>query len=364
MEGSLYELVRLGSDRVEFIVVSSTLDPALRPLVTWRRVPVPRRPFPVKFVLFFILAPLAYRRRKGDLVHTMGAIIPRRTDVMAVHLCHAALLAARQGVIATAPSWYRWLNGAISLVLGLVSERWYLRSGRASVVTVVSGGARQELTEHYPNVPVLVVPNGVDLERFHPDLAVRQQVRAARGVGPMDVVLLFVGGRWGDKGLELAVQALARLKSEVNVSVRLWVVGSGDIGYYKSMAARLGVGERVTLFPFNRNIESFYQAADIFLLPSIYETFSMVAYEAASCGLPIVATPVNGILELLEDGCAGTIVGRNAKEIAGVLAQLVSDADLRRQMGEVGRQRTARFTWAVVADLTISLYESLAGGGA
>lgn len=359
MERALFELVRRAADRVEFTVVSSTLDPALRPLVRWRRLPIPPRPFPLKFSLFFLLAPLAYRRRSGALVHTMGAIIPRHADIAAVHFCHAAFLAERRGADGRTPSWHRRLNGDISLALGAAAERWWLRSGRARIATAVSQSEGHELDEHYPDLPYVVVPNGVDRERFRPDPEVRRRVRQEHQLTPDDVVILFVGRRWEDKGLSIAIRALPGVCDAVDAPVQLWVVGTGDVAHYRTLAARHGVSSQVRFAPVSRQIETFYQAADLLVLPSIYETFSMVAYEAASSGIPVVATPVSGIRELLNGGACGIIVEREPNHVARALSRLAADPELRRRMGAEGRQRTGEFSWSVVTDQTVELYRSL-----
>src|SRR4051812_19212971 len=94
MERALEELVRHASASYDVTVVSSTLTPELRPLVRWRRARVPRRPVPLKLVAFFVVAGarLALRRDRAAVVHTCGAIVPNRADVVSVHTCHAAFV--------------------------------------------------------------------------------------------------------------------------------------------------------------------------------------------------------------------------------------------------------------------------------
>ena len=82
MDRALAELIRRGSAEFEFVVFSATLAPELRPLVEWRAITVPRRPMPLRFTLFFLLAGLRLARERFDLVCTVGAIVPNRTDVV------------------------------------------------------------------------------------------------------------------------------------------------------------------------------------------------------------------------------------------------------------------------------------------
>jgi glycosyltransferase involved in cell wall biosynthesis len=362
MERAMYELIRGAHDRVDYTVVSGTLAEELRPLVRWRRVPIPEQPFPLKYFAFFGLAGLRYRRGKADLVHTLGAIIPRRADVMAVHFCHLSFQEAnRKNGRTSRESWLRRVNTGFSFWLGVTTERIFTTSRWTRTATAVSESEAVDLHRFFPGQAVSVIPNGIDQERFQPSPDTRPQVRAELGVAPGDVVALFVGGRWADKGLLLVIKALAEARTRSSVPVRLWVAGPGDVNRYQAAADELGVGEFVTFLDFVPDVERLYQGADIFVLPSMYETFSMVAYEAASCGLPVVGTRVNGIDELLEDGTAGIMVEPTVDSVSYALSRLAVDASTRTRMGEAARARVQDNTWAAAADKTVELYEQLAG---
>jgi hypothetical protein len=108
-----------------------------------------------------------------------------------------------------------------------------------------------------------------------------------------------------------------------------------------SLAEGLGVRERVHFLGYRSDPERFYQAADIFVLPTAYETFCRSAHEAAACGLPVVAPPVNGVRELVGANEAGIIAGRNPEEVARALVKLATDPELRLKMGRIGARRAA-----------------------
>jgi glycosyltransferase involved in cell wall biosynthesis len=114
----------------------------------------------------------------------------------------------------------------------------------------------------------------------------------------------------------------------------------------------------VDFLGFRPDIERLYRGADLFLLPSLYEHFCRAAHEAASSELPLVATRVGGIADLLDQG-AGIPVGRSADSIANALARLAGDPGLRRQMGARGRELCARFRPELWADRYLELYEQL-----
>jgi UDP-glucose:(heptosyl)LPS alpha-1,3-glucosyltransferase len=358
MERTLAELIRRAHDRVDFVVVSATLAHDLRPVVDWRRVRVPARPFPLKFVLFFLRAPRVLRRVDADLIYTMGAIVPSRADVAHIQFCHAGARAVR---FLPPRSLARRINRALTQVVSLLAERWAYRPTRLRMFITVSEGVRAELDEHYPGIPVRIVANGVDRERFSPDERSRELVRAAEGVAPDDVMAFFVGGDWGRKGLDVAIGALAHAVEAGAGAVRLWVVGGGDVQRYQGLARSLGVAERVRFLGRRYDTERFYRAADVFLFPTAYEAFPLVALEAAASGLPLVATPVNGVEELLGDGEAGLLVERDANAMGDALATLALDASRRRGMGQAARRRSEQYTWEAAADGVLAAWDEVVG---
>jgi glycosyltransferase involved in cell wall biosynthesis len=358
MEHALAELVRGGHAEVDFVVVSATLAPELRRLVHWRRVPVPRRPFPLKFLVFFLLAGARLPRRGVDLVHTMGAIVPGVLDVASVQFCHAAFRAAEGALAPQEAPLARRINTSLVRALSLGAERWTYRPRRSRVLAAVSRGTARELKRHYPGVAVVVIPNGVDCERFAPDPERRRQVRAAQSVGDEEVVALFVGGDWHRKGLGVTIEALA-IAAERAPSLRLWVVGQGDEERFRALATGLGVGGRVAFLGRRRDTERFYQASDLFVLPTRYEAFPLVALEAAASGLPLVATPVNGVEELLVDGEAGIAVERSPDAVAEALVELATRSDDRARMADAARRRATAFTWEESVRGTLALYDRL-----
>jgi glycosyltransferase involved in cell wall biosynthesis/GT2 family glycosyltransferase len=360
MEKAFAELIRLGHPRVRFVVVSRRLAPDLRPLVDWRRIRVPARPFPLKFSLFFLLAATRLLCVRADLVHTMGAIVPNRADLATVQFCHAAFrrIASRRSTGHSSAS--RRLNTAISSLLSVAAERWVYRPDRIGALAAVSAGVGNELNHHYPNVSVFLTPNGVDLDRFHPDTDVRQRFRRQLRVTEDDVVVLFVGGDWERKGLAEVIEGIARARVASRARLQLWVVGTGDIGRYRRFARRHGIDrDDVRFFGPRMDVERVYQAADIFVTATLYETFSLAAHEAASCSIPIVGTPVSGIGDLVGNDEAGLRVDRNPDALAQAIAILANDPEMRARMGRQGRRRVAQLTWQRSVDSVLGCYLSL-----
>jgi glycosyltransferase involved in cell wall biosynthesis len=359
MERVFAELIRHGHETVDFVVVAGRLSEDLRRLVKWHRVLVPQRPFPLKFASFFLFAPCVMRGISSDLVETMGAIIPTRVDVASVHFCHAGFVhaAGRLAPPGTPPS--RRLNTSIARVLALAAERWCYRGGRARALATVSQGMAKEIAGHYPGLSVVVTPNGIDLKRFQPDAAARRDVRVQERVGDDDVVAVFVGGDWERKGLDLAIEGLAGASLRGRAQLHLWVVGQGNRRRHEEIARRNGILSRVKFFGRRRDTERFYAAADLLVLPTLYESFSLVAFEAAASGLPIVATRVNGIEELLGDDQAGIVVERTPEAVTAAVERLARDPEERARLGAEARRRASEYTWERSVESALELCRNL-----
>lgn len=362
MERACAELVRRGARDVDFVVVASSLSEDLRELVEWRRVPLIERPFPLKFARFYLAAPRRIRQAEADLVHTIGAIVPNPADLVTVQHCHAAV---RQlsGLSPPGQPFTRRVNTAISTALAIVAERSHYRPGGARVLAVASAAVGRELARYYPGLPVALTPNGVDSERFAPARDVRSSRRRELEVGITDVVALFMGGDWHRKGLAVAIRALAAAEPRPPGRLQLWVVGRGDERRFAALARASGVADRVRFFGPATEAERFYQAADIFVLPSRYEGFSLVALEAAACGLPVVATPVGFIEELVGNEEAGYIVPPTASAVGEALARLAADPALRARQGAMGRRRAQSYSWDRSVRSVLDLYEQLLVSG-
>jgi UDP-glucose:(heptosyl)LPS alpha-1,3-glucosyltransferase len=344
MERAFAELIRRASPEIDLIVVSSELQTDLRPLVTWARVPAPRAPAPLRFILFWFLAGTRLLRLRPDAVHTLGAITWARADLVTVQFCHAAF--AKIGTRADpGASLVRRCNTRVHGALALWAERFCFREGRVRRFAAVSPGVQRELAKYYQTIPVTLTPNGVDADRFRPDAATRAATRNAQGLDESEVIAVFVGGDWRRKGLDIAIEALAIAAPAVADPLRLWIIGKGDPDPFRALARDLGVEERVSLLGRQSAVETYLQASDIFVFPTSYETFSIASYEAAAAGLPILATPVSGIEDLIGADETGISADATPEAVAAGLVRLACDRALRVRLGDAGRLRAREFSW-------------------
>jgi glycosyltransferase involved in cell wall biosynthesis len=361
MERAFAELLRRASPHYDFTVYASSLAADLRPLVAWRHIPTPARPFPLKFSVFFFVAGLRVRGTGADLIHTLGAVVPNRAHLATIPFCHAGYVAKLGRLTPDTSGPLQRLNRGISRSLALAAERWCYRRSRLQLFAPVSQGVREELASHYPAIPSALTPNGVDTDRYKPDPGRRASMRGEESVENGEIVCVFVGGDWDRKGLELAIEALALANAEER-GLRLWVVGRGDRHRYEQLAVKHGLAQRVRFFGPRNDAERFYQAADVLVLPTEYETFSLVAYEAAASCLPVLATRVSGIEDLVADGESGFLVERRAEAVADALVRLALDPELRVRMGREGRRRASAYTWERSVDSVVRVYEQLLNG--
>jgi len=358
MERACAELVGRACAEVDFVVIAANLAPELRPLVRrWVHVRVPPRPFPLKFVLFWLFAGRALRRVDADLVQTVGAIVPNRVDIAVVQHCHAGQRVALGGFAPSTMSGLRRINTSIARRMALLAERYCYTPSRVRALAASNDGLAGELKFHYPKVPINIVPNGVGPELMRPSAATREIKRAEFSVAAGTTVALFLGGDWHRKGLPLILEALSLLEEDQDLI--LWVVGQGNCAQMERVADDLGVRHRIDFIGQVPEVLPFYQAADLFMLASSYETFSIPCFEAAACGLPIIVTEVHGAADLVRDGGGGILVERTPESVASALGRLARSPELRHQMGTEARRRASAYTWQRSVDSMIELYHEL-----
>ena len=141
------------------------------------------------------------------------------------------------------------------------------------------------------------------------------------------------------------------------------VDGDGEVAAARRLATELGVADRVRFVaPQPHHIlSSWYRAADVVVVPSRSESFGLVALEAAACGIPVVASAVGGLLNIVHDGVTGLLVeGRDPVRYARAMAQLLDDRRGAAAMGAAAAVRARRFTWSFTAARLRRLYTDLA----
>jgi UDP-glucose:(heptosyl)LPS alpha-1,3-glucosyltransferase len=219
----------------------------------------------------------------------------------------------------------------------------------------------REHAQIYYNVPaerIRVVYNGVDHCTFNPEAASlgREPLRHELGIDEHDLVVLFVASNWKRKGLGTLLSAIAELGDEAN-HLHVLVVGRGRPEAYRALAQKLGLTERLHFVGATKNVLKYYGAADLFVLPTLYDPFANVCLEAMACGLPVITTADNGASEIISSGDNGFIQKdpRDARELGEYLrASLLPHK--RVMMGKSARKTAETFTLEKNLEETLDLF--------
>lgn len=188
---------------------------------------------------------------------------------------------------------------------------------------------------------IAVIPNGVDMVEFG-SMCPRPPDR-----GP--VTILFAGRCYPDqKGLEVLMHAMALLHGETEIQLRIVGEDWGGHAVVRSLAESLELGSQVTLVgKLDRPslLEEFLRA-DVFVLPSLFDSFPIAVLEAMAAALPVVATRVGGVPDVIEDGRTGILVAPgDPNGLAHALRRLAHEPETRRTMGQKGQDRARSFSW-------------------
>ena len=217
---------------------------------------------------------------------------------------------------------------------------------------------KDEIVEQYGVDPehITVIPNGVDMERFKPDLMSRREVRAELGLSESELVAIFAGHEFERKGLPVVLDSFRLLQAQ-GQTIKLLVAGRDDP---RAIRARYSDLDDAVHYLGNRqDIERYYAAADFMIMPTLHDISPLVGPEALACGLPILMTPVGGALAYLKHGENGWFVERDARDIADTLQLLLDDESLLAHASTQARDSVKEWDWSAIARRYVELIDSL-----
>jgi phosphatidylinositol alpha-mannosyltransferase len=218
----------------------------------------------------------------------------------------------------------------------------------------VSEPARAFLNQYFPDYPLRVIPNGIDVNVFKPGNAPIRHLRDD------SVNILFVGRLEKRKGLIDLLRGYEFMRARVPKS-RLIIVGDGPLrSKVESYISRHRLPEVVLAgYVPDTVLPRYYCSADIFCAPATgAESFGIVLLEAMASGLPVVATEIEGYLSVLEPGRDSlTVQPKGWAELGAALLILARDAELRRRMAAYGHEKARRYAWEVVASQIVEVYD-------
>lgn len=214
-----------------------------------------------------------------------------------------------------------------------------------------------------PRDRIEIVPPGVDHAFFSP--GDRGGARQALGLDGRPVIL-FAGRIQPLKGVDVAIDALARMRRDDSVLLVVGgasgVQGTAEVERVHKQVADLGLAERVRFVPPQPHhlLSTYYRAADVTVVPSRTESFGLVALESAACGTPVVAAAVGGLRTLVDHGRTGYLVDeRDAARYAAHLDALVDDPAHAAELGRAAAQLARSYTWSTTAGRLRRIYGDL-----
>jgi UDP-glucose:(heptosyl)LPS alpha-1,3-glucosyltransferase len=273
--------------------------------------------------------------------------------------CHREWLARRAPFLSPGARLAEGLR-PLHRVMLFLEKRLFADPGLRRVIAN-SRQVKAEINRHYGVTPerIRVIYNGLDRQQFRPlEDAALKALRPRLGAPPDSGIVLFVGSGFKRKGLTYLIEAFGSLKDRQSV---LWVVGKGNPAPYRRLAGRLGCAGRVRFWGSQAEVASFYQAATVLALPTLYDPCSNVVLEALACGTPVVTTAANGAGEFLTPGLSGEILAQ-PDDVAG-LAQAL-DVYLERGRDPVKRraaqEAVAHLSWEATVAQTLAVLEEAA----
>jgi len=238
----------------------------------------------------------------------------------------------------------------------------YLYNRAVDGVIAISGGVADSLAAAgVDRARVAIVHSGVDCEHFRPPTAQeRADARGALGISDDEIVISAIGALEQRKGHRHLIEAIGAILAEAkSVKLKCFIAGQGSIlRLLQNEVALVRCGDRIKLPGRIDDARGILWASDIFAMPSLKEGLGVAALEAMASGLPVIASDVGGLREVVEDGRTGIIVApANCAAIASAIGRLAESGELRAQMGSAARARVVeKYSVERMAAETLALY--------
>jgi phosphatidylinositol alpha-mannosyltransferase len=278
-----------------------------------------------------------------DIIHLHEPFMPM--------LCTAVLRFSNTATVAT----FHAFGGKPGYKFGrpistiMLRRRLHKLDGKIAVSQAAMEFASKHVPGHYN-----IIPNGIDLELFSPDVSPISEFCD----GKLNIV--FVGRLEKQKGVDYLIRAYRRVRQEIS-NARLIIIGPGTRlrGKYEKEVLRSGLKDVIFVGGRSQSeLPPYYKAADVFCAPATgLESFGIVLLEAMAVGKPIVATNIEGYNGVLTHGMEGLLVPpKNEKMLAQALVSLLTNESLRQEMGTRARLKTQEYGWERIAQRLLNYY--------
>ncbi len=250
-----------------------------------------------------------------------------------------------------------FLPRPVAIKLARLTSRKYCNA--CQKVISPSRQIKAMLLDYGINVPIEVLPTGVEIELFQQ--AQKGIIRARHDIAPQAKILLFVGRLGKEKNIDFLIKAFKEIKVDIT-DVYFIIVGDGPSRTdLEELSSRMDLSNRVIFagaYPRN-DAAQYIKDADLFIFASQTETQGLVLVEAMAGGLPVVALEGPGVLDVIKDGKTGFLCKNSMIEFKKKVIKLLQDDELRTEMSTFAREHASQFSRQVFVDKTVELYEKI-----
>ncbi|MEN6355777.1 MAG: glycosyltransferase family 4 protein [Armatimonadota bacterium] len=301
--------------------------------------------------------------KPADIIRSLRFYRKVQTDILHFNLCHpcastadiiAARMAGRSKIIVTTH-----LPTIAHTAKETIMDRVSLRYAH-HIITVCESARAFLIGRGLPESKITTVYNGVEEHITCPEVVAR--LREELSINSNDIVLGTVARLENQKGLAYLLRALRLLRQRTSARIVWCLVGDGSqSNELKDMAADLGISDSVRFCGWRSDSRDLMSVFDVFVLPSLFESFPFTIVEAMMAGKPVVATDVGGVREAVDDGRTGVLVSpRDPEALYAALADLIGSRERMTVLGNAGYKRAmSSFSLDKMMSSTLSLYRSI-----
>ena len=307
---------------------------------------------------------LRYSRPARQLLYTMDLVHVHHPFISGT-LALTYAIPRNIPVVFTNHSRYDLLTNAYLPILpdsfGETAMRAYLPPfcQACDMVIAPSGSMRAILQDFGVDVPIEVIPNGVELDAIRACATLTD--RATMGFTPDQVVFTYIGRLAPEKNLNVLLRAFRGVASAYS-NARLLLVGDGpERDNLEDSATNMGIADKVHfigMVPFDQ-VPCYLATADAFVIASTSETFGLSLVEAMAAGLPVLGIDSPGIRDIIEDGKTGFLSQDDIASFTAKMARLASEHELRRQMGAEAKKASGTYDIKITTQTIIDCYQQL-----
>jgi UDP-glucose:(heptosyl)LPS alpha-1,3-glucosyltransferase len=354
-ERCVAEQIERLADNFEIHLYSSMVEDVDLSKITWHRIPRFPGPHLASYVWFFAANhlrrwwDLQFRKLEFDLVFSPG-INCLDADIIAVHIVFAEFyrLARQELALWHNPvrMWPWLIHRKLSYRLFMALERRIYTKGKLPLA-VISHKMEQDLARCFGRKGHLsLVYHGVDLEHMNPARrqSLREETRRGLRLPEIAFAILLVGNDWKKKGLPCLIEAIGSLH---NPDLWILVRGQDDSYSIRDLLRQQGLEARMMVLPSIPQVESYYAAADMYVGPSLEDSFAIPPLEAMACGLPVIVSRQAGVSELLTHNVDGFILDdpTDSRQLAEFIRAVYESAELRERVSLSATATARRYTW-------------------